>query len=490
MKYDLSFFLVHIPSLLFLLFAQDRLPRGQGFEQSFTDKVASSSSSPDSRSSALASVVSDERTSTFFHLRKFGDAKVYDVQARPHQCTSFWKLLFKRQCHSVIVGFRVDAGCPSECSTGCCVHCSLEWVLPHSSIPVIVQVRAIEARAAELMGIPAGQVEPLQVVSYRDGQHFSAHHDAGTLESDDDDDYVEGRGEREEGKDGVGGSSAAAAPGNETTVSKKEDEDKASKKYKVALVAPRRLVTFFVYLNTLPPGVGATHFPALGLHVQPKARSALVFCNVQPDGRPDPATVHEAQPVGEGYRKFGMNLWISDTSCLEYASATGPKAGVTFSKAQRSSPVPPSQSPQAQSSPSSVAGHKKNGSAVKARRKSGGGGGTPLAECDASAASASSSLSSSSSSSSSGSTTGWESALDGGGGGLSSGGVLSALEHFETARREVSVCALHACSFSFLSFLFLGVLVVSMTLTHLSSSLLALISPHPFSGGISCIWQR
>ena len=445
MKYDLSIFLVHIPSLLFLLFAQDRLPRGQGFEQSFTDKVASSSSSPDSRSSALASVVSDERTSTFFHLRKFGDAKVYDVQARPHQCTSFWKL-FKRQCHSVIVGFRVDAGCPSECSTGCCVHCSLEWVLPHSPIPVIVQVRAIEARAAELMGIPAGQVEPLQVVSYRDGQHFSAHHDAGTLESDDDDD-VEGRGEREEGKDGVGGSSAAA-PGNETTESKKEDEDKASKKYKVALVAPRRLVTFFVYLNTLPPGVGATHFPALGLHVQPKARSALVFCNVQPDGRPDPATVHEAQPVGEGYRKFGMNLWISDTSCLEYASATGPKAGVTFSKAQRSSPVPPSQSPQAQSSPSSVAGHKKNGSAVKARRKSGGGGGTPLAECDASAASASSSLSSSSSSSSSGSTTGWESALDGGGGGLSS------------------------------------------TLTHLSSSLLALISPHPFSGGISCIWQR
>jgi hypothetical protein len=33
-------------------------------------------------------------------------------------------------------------------------------------------------------------------------------------------------------------------------------------------------------------------------------------------------------------------------------------------------------------------------------------------------------------------------------------------------------------------------LVVSMTLTHSSSSLLALISPHPFSGGISCIWQR
>jgi hypothetical protein len=50
---------------------QDRLPRGRGFEQSFTDK-----SPGDGQRDALAAVVSDERTSTFFHLRKFGDAKV------------------------------------------------------------------------------------------------------------------------------------------------------------------------------------------------------------------------------------------------------------------------------------------------------------------------------------------------------------------------------------------------------------------------------
>lgn len=280
------------------------------------------------------------------------------------------------------------------------------------------------------MGLPAGQVEPLQVVSYRDGQHFRPHHDAGTLESDDEGDVEDGG--QDEGKDGGSargsnsnlrsGSDDGAATSKNTT---EEEEEEASKKYKVALVAPRRLVTFFVYLNTLPPGVGATHFPALGLHVQPKARSALVFCNVQPNGHPDPGTVHEAQPVGEGYRKFGMNLWISDTSCLEYASATGPHAGVTYSKAH------------SQSSPSLSTGRNKNGSALKAssRRKSGGGGGTPLVECDTSPASASSSVSSSSSSSS-GSSTGWESGFDGGVG-LSSGGVLSALEHFETARREV-----------------------------------------------------
>jgi len=326
------------------------------------------------------------------------------------------------------------------------------------------------------MGLPAGQVEPLQVVSYRDGQHFRPHHDAGTLESDDDDD--EEGGGQEEGKDGgvasasninnSSGSGNGATPAHEDAATSKkttgEEEEEASKKYKVALVAPRRLVTFFVYLNTLPPGVGATHFPALGLHVQPKARSALVFCNVQPNGHPDPATVHEAQPVGEGYRKFGLNLWISDTSCLEYASATGPHAGVTYSKTH------------SLSSPSSSTGRNKNGNALKAssRRKSGGGGGTPLVECDTSPASASSSVSSSSSSSS-GCTTGWESGLDGGVG-LSSGGVLSALEHFETARREVVVWApffrVRCPSFSQKwEFILKPLVYPSLTLSHRRQSL-------------------
>ena len=42
-------------------------------------------------------------------------------------------------------------------------------------------LRAIEARAAELVGLPSDYVEPLQVVTYTNGQRFDLHHDSGSL---------------------------------------------------------------------------------------------------------------------------------------------------------------------------------------------------------------------------------------------------------------------------------------------------------------------
>lgn len=76
-----------------------------GFEGSFTDTGGGEK------------YKSSERTSTFFHMRKFGDSKL----------------------------------------------------------------RAIETRGAEQVGLSSANVEPLQVVAYRDGQQFTAHHDAGTM---------------------------------------------------------------------------------------------------------------------------------------------------------------------------------------------------------------------------------------------------------------------------------------------------------------------
>ena len=40
----------------------------------------------------------------------------------------------------------------------------------------------------------------------------------------------------------------------------------------VELVNPRRLVTYFIYLNTLPEGQGCTEFPRLNIAVTPKRR--------------------------------------------------------------------------------------------------------------------------------------------------------------------------------------------------------------------------
>ena len=45
-------------------------------------------------------------------------------------------------------------------------------------------IRRIEDRGANITGVPALNVEPLQVVSYTNGQHFGIHHDLGTLKDD------------------------------------------------------------------------------------------------------------------------------------------------------------------------------------------------------------------------------------------------------------------------------------------------------------------
>ena len=63
----------------------------------------------------------------------------------------------------------------------------------------------------------------------------------------------------------------------------------------VEAVAPRRIATLFVYLNTLPDGEGCTAFPELGLNVTPKRGMAVVWCNVQEDLEPDPKVVHKVR---------------------------------------------------------------------------------------------------------------------------------------------------------------------------------------------------
>jgi len=129
-------------------------------------------------------------------------------------------------------------------------------------------VRNVEARATEMVGLQSEYCEPLQIVSYTQGQKFETHHDAGTLLDD--------------------GS--------------------------VELVAPRRLVTIFVYLNTLPEGQGHTEFPVLGLSVKPQRGCAVLFSNVNADGTVDARTVHRAAPVAGRLQKYGMNIWLCDQS--------------------------------------------------------------------------------------------------------------------------------------------------------------------------------
>lgn len=130
-------------------------------------------------------------------------------------------------------------------------------------------VRSLERKSAELAGLSSDCLEPIQIVSYTQGQQFNTHHDAGTLNDDD-------------------GS--------------------------VELVMPRRLVTLLLYLNTLPRGQGHTEFPGLHLSVRPEKGCGILFCNVLEDGQPDPRTRHRACPVEGDLRKFALNVWMTDKS--------------------------------------------------------------------------------------------------------------------------------------------------------------------------------
>jgi len=165
------------------------------------------------------------------------------------------------------------------------------------------KISSVESRAAELLNLRVSALEPIQLVRYSVGDYFDKHHDLGTLV-----DHTSGMDEH-----------------HTTTV---ELPTRSS-----ALVPPRRLVTLFVYLNDVPKECGgATRFDLLKvpksnmlgqyhdndvtggnneghddggtcqqkqvvLEVQPKRGMALLFCNIDRYGMPEPLTVHSGGTV-------------------------------------------------------------------------------------------------------------------------------------------------------------------------------------------------
>lgn len=130
--------------------------------------------------------------------------------------------------------------------------------------------RRIEARVAELVGLPASHCEDISVIHYTEGGEFLPHVDY--LEPD---------------------------PANPRVFGSEGD----------------RIATVVVYLNQVEEG-GATCFPALGLEVSPRAGSALYFTYRQPDGSPDAASLHAGRAVLRG-EKWIATFWFHERSCEE-----------------------------------------------------------------------------------------------------------------------------------------------------------------------------
>ena len=136
--------------------------------------------------------------------------------------------------------------------------CDLDW-----RDPVVAEV---DARISELLGLPLDASEPLQGQRYAPGQEFKPHTD--TFEPGGYDFYVH-----------------TAQRGQRTW-------------------------TAMIYLNR-PDDGGATRFKTIGKTIQPEPGKLLAWNNLLPDGRPNPATLHQGMKVRRG-TKYVLTKWFRE----------------------------------------------------------------------------------------------------------------------------------------------------------------------------------
>ena len=136
--------------------------------------------------------------------------------------------------------------------------CDLDWRDP--------VVDKVEHKVSDLLGIPLEASEPPQGQRYAPGQEFKPHTD--TFEPGGYDFYVHtaGRGQR--------------------------------------------TWTAMIYLNQ-PEDGGATRFKRIGKTIQPEAGKLLAWNNLLPDGRPNPATLHQGMKVRRG-TKYIVTKWFRE----------------------------------------------------------------------------------------------------------------------------------------------------------------------------------
>jgi prolyl 4-hydroxylase len=136
--------------------------------------------------------------------------------------------------------------------------CDLDW---HDPL-----VSAVDRKISLLLGLPLAASEPLQGQRYAPGQEFKAHTD--TFEPGGYDFYVHTAG------------------------------------------TGQRTWTAMIYLNE-PEDGGATRFKTIGKTVQPELGKLLTWNNLLPDGRPNPATMHQGMKVRRGV-KYIITKWFRE----------------------------------------------------------------------------------------------------------------------------------------------------------------------------------
>ena len=137
--------------------------------------------------------------------------------------------------------------------------------LAHDASPVI---KGVADRISQMVRMPLDNAEPFQVVHYTENQEYDYHYDSF-------DENDEGYNEEYTNNGG------------------------------------QRLITVLGYLRDVPKG-GETGFNHLGVNIQPRRGSIIVWWNVEQDTtKREIKSQHAGLPVLEG-EKYAFNLWFRE----------------------------------------------------------------------------------------------------------------------------------------------------------------------------------
>jgi prolyl 4-hydroxylase len=134
-------------------------------------------------------------------------------------------------------------------------------------------VTTVEKMVAYQTGFPIENQEGIQIAHYVPGTYFKSHHD-----------YFDPR---------YKGASVTLERGGQ------------------------RVVTFMIYLNTIPEGYGGeTYFDKAGMSVRPDMGKACLWYNLYPNGQIDISTMHEGRTPKEPYEKWIATIWVRERTFI------------------------------------------------------------------------------------------------------------------------------------------------------------------------------
>ena len=137
--------------------------------------------------------------------------------------------------------------------------------LQHDASPII---KGVADRISQMVRMPLKNAEPFQVVYYKENEEYDYHWD-----------------------------------------SFDESDDVATEEY--IKNGGQRLITVLGYLRDVPKG-GETGFNHLGVNIQPRRGSVIVWWNVEPNTtKREIKSQHAGLPVLEG-EKYAFNLWFRE----------------------------------------------------------------------------------------------------------------------------------------------------------------------------------